>query len=154
LNVQTVTQEAPDDPRLAPLIAAHATYHDAHYPAESNHHQDGADLAREGTVLFVGWHGPAPVGMAGYKPLFPRDAELKSMFVLPEGRAAGLGSALLARVIAHARAAGHTRLYLETGSQDASAAARRLYERAGFRPCPPFGAYIEDPMSVFMSRDL
>ena len=45
-------------------------------------------------------------------------------------------------------------LWLETGSRDASAAARRLYERVGFTYCPPFGSYVEDPESVFMTRHL
>ena len=45
-------------------------------------------------------------------------------------------------------------MFLETGSREASAAARRLYERAGFSYCAPFGAYVDDPMSVFMTRTL
>jgi hypothetical protein len=48
-------QIAPDDPIVADLIARHAAHGDAHYPAESNHHQDGAAMAAEGVVLFVGF---------------------------------------------------------------------------------------------------
>jgi putative acetyltransferase len=33
------------------------------------------------------------------------------------------------------------------------APARRLYAAAGFVPCAPFGAYVEDPNSVFMTSD-
>jgi putative acetyltransferase len=55
-------------------------------------------------------------------------------------------------ILDHARGAGLTRLSLETGSLEGSAAARRLYERAGFTYCPPFGSYADDPMSVFMTR--
>ena len=33
-------------------------------------------------------------------------------------------------------------------------AFRALYARAGFVPCAPFGDYIEDPNSVFMTRTL
>jgi putative acetyltransferase len=32
--------------------------------------------------------------------------------------------------------------------------ARTLYEQAGFSYCPPFGDYVEDPNSVFMTRTL
>jgi hypothetical protein len=39
---------------VAELIARHAAHGDAHYPSESNHHQDGAAMAAEGVVLFVG----------------------------------------------------------------------------------------------------
>ena len=43
-----------DDPAVAGLIARHAAHGDAHYPAESNHHQDGAAMAAEGVTLFAG----------------------------------------------------------------------------------------------------
>ena len=32
--------------------------------------------------------------------------------------------------------------------------ARRLYAKAGFKLCPPFADYIEDPNSVFMTMEL
>ncbi len=32
--------------------------------------------------------------------------------------------------------------------------ARQLYRKFGFRICPPFGNYIEDANSVFMSMEL
>ena len=34
------------------------------------------------------------------------------------------------------------------------APARALYERAGFRICGPFAAYVEDPNSVYMTLPL
>ncbi|RYJ07213.1 MAG: GNAT family N-acetyltransferase, partial [Actinomycetales bacterium] len=43
---------------------------------------------------------------------------------------------------------------LETGSQDYFAPARRLYARHGFVECGPFGDYVVDPSSVFMSLGL
>ena len=36
----------------------------------------------------------------------------------------------------------------------AFAPARSLYTRFGFRPCGPFADYVEDPYSVFMTREL
>ena len=42
-------------------------------------------------------------------------------------------------------------LFLETGSQEFFAPARRLYERHGFAACPPFAGYEADPNSVFMT---
>ena len=32
--------------------------------------------------------------------------------------------------------------------------ARRFYERSGFVPCEPFGSYVEDPLSSFMTLEL
>ena len=43
---------------------------------------------------------------------------------------------------------------LETGSAPAFAPARSLYESFGFTYCPPFGDYVDDPNSVFLTRVL
>ncbi len=49
---------------------------------------------------------------------------------------------------------GYRRLFLETGSQEFFAPARRLYQRHGFAVCPPFAGYEPDPNSVFMTLSL
>jgi len=46
------------------------------------------------------------------------------------------------------------RLSLETGAQPSFAAARMLYDKAGFVECGPFEGYGPDPMSTFMTRAL
>jgi putative acetyltransferase len=144
----------PDDPAVAGLIARHAAHGDAHYPAESNHHQDGAAMAAEGVTLFAGLRDGVAVAMGGYKVIAPGDGEVKSMHVTEAARGQGAGARILEMILDHARERGLDRLFLETGSREASAAARRLYERAGFSYCAPFGAYVDDPMSVFMTRAL
>ncbi|WP_439137575.1 GNAT family N-acetyltransferase [Roseicyclus sp.] len=147
---------APDDPALAALIARHAAHSAAHYPSDSNHNEDGAALAAQGAVMFAGRGGPAgPVlAMGGYKPIGPDAAEIKSMHVAEAARGQGAGAHILGLILAHAHAAGLRRISLETGSLPASAAARRLYARAGFVTCPAFGTYRPDPMSIFMTRTL
>jgi putative acetyltransferase len=83
-------------------------------------------VARRGTrVLGGGGIGPLPGG--------PDDAcELRKMYLDPEARGAGTGRLLLAACLEAARAAGYRtcRLATMTGMER----ARRLYERAGFRP--------------------
>jgi putative acetyltransferase len=69
-------------------------------------------------------------------------------------RGKGVGSAMLRHIIAHARALGISRLSLETGMWEYFRPAREFYKRHGFRECPPFGEYVLDPNSVFMSLDL
>ena len=69
-------------------------------------------------------------------------------------RGRGVGAAILATILAEASARGYRRLSLETGSEEHFAPARRLYARHGFAECPPFGDYVEDPNSVFMTREL
>jgi putative acetyltransferase len=46
------------------------------------------------------------------------------------------------------------RVSLETGSMEAFEPARRLYASFGFQYCQPFSDYIEDPNSVFMTKEL
>lgn len=69
-------------------------------------------------------------------------------------RGRGTGRALLAHLIEHAQARGFTRLSLETGSQPGFEPARRLYAAFGFTVCEPFGDYVLDPNSVFMTKGL
>jgi GNAT superfamily N-acetyltransferase len=58
--------------------------------------------------------------------------DLFGMFVEPEARGRGVGTALVEAVVAWARAQGAARLYLGVTSTNHTAIA--LYERCGFRP--------------------
>ena len=81
-------------------------------------------LERDGVVLGGGGMAPLEGGDAG-------TCELRKMYFLPEGRGIGAGSAMMARCLEAARAAGFRQCYLETlAGMDA---AMRLYERSGFR---------------------
>ena len=64
----------------------------------------------------------------------------------------GVGRALLEHILHEARVRGYARVSLETGSGPAFVPAHRLYERFGFVRCGPFGDYVEDSFSVFMTR--
>jgi len=69
-------------------------------------------------------------------------------------RRQGAGRAILAHIVGVARARSYERLSLETGSMEAFLPARSLYESFGFTRCGPFGEYVEDPNSVFMTLRL
>jgi putative acetyltransferase len=144
----------PAQEAVARLIRAHMDHSDAHYPAESNHHLRAEDYAGSGVDLFGVWDGDALLGIAGLKPVGPDHGEVKSMHVTDAARGRGVGGLLLGTLIDEARARGYRRISLETGSLEASAAARRLYARHGFRDCAPFPPYAADPMSVFMTLGL
>lgn len=60
--------------------------------------------------------------------------ELRKMYVRRDARGQGLGTRLLDRALAWARARGHARVELETASRLVEAIA--LYEKAGFVPRP------------------
>ncbi len=67
------------------------------------------------------------------------DAELKRMYVVPEARGRGLARRILAALEADARAAGRTRMVLETGIKQPEAIT--LYTSTGYEPCEKFGHY-------------
>lgn len=144
----------PNDPQVANLVKVHTEYGDAHYPSESNSHVYLDEYDQSGVLLFGAWKNAELVGIAGLKSLSEDHGELKSMHVIEQVRGAGVGSRLIDTVIKEASKRGLGRLSLETGSRDASAAARQLYEKLGFDYCPPFGDYTEDPECVFMTKQL
>jgi len=76
------------------------------------------------------------------------------MHTRAESRGSGLGEAMLQHLLAVARERGYRRVSLETGSMEAFAPARRLYRRAGFTPCGPFGDYQPSRNSTFMTLAL
>jgi putative acetyltransferase len=141
----------PKDKQIADLIEIHTAYGDAHYPSESNTHVYLDEYDRSGVLLFGAWKDDKCLGIAGLKSLTDQHGELKSMHVLEQARGHGVGLRLINAVLKEASERGLNRLSLETGSRDASAAARRLYENIGFEYCGPFGDYREDPECVFMT---
>jgi putative acetyltransferase len=63
----------------------------------------------------------------------------------------GAAAAMLEHIVATAKMRGYARLSLETGSTPDFDAAHGLYLRHGFEYCPPFGDYVEDPFSRYMT---
>ncbi|GGN62477.1 N-acetyltransferase [Streptomyces albiflavescens] len=80
------------------------------------------------------------------------DAELKRMYVIPEARGLGLARRILAALESDARAAGRTRMVLETGSQQPEAVA--LYTSSDYEPCAKFGHYRFHELSLCYAKAL
>lgn len=147
----------PGDPLsggVAELLGRHVAMMREISPPESVHVLDPSQLAGPGISFYTMSEGGRVIGMAALKRLSASEGEIKSMHVAAEVRGRGLARRMLLHLIAEARAAALTRLSLETGAEPEFAPARALYAAAGFRVCPPFGSYHEDPNSVFMTLDL
>jgi putative acetyltransferase len=91
-------------------------------------------------------------GCGAIKRLDTRHAEIKSMRTTATHRRRGVAALLLTHMEAESVRAGMTRLSLETGAEDFFEPARRLYLARGFDYCEPFGDYLLDPLSVFMTK--
>jgi len=123
-------------------------------PAESVHALDHSALSAPGISFWTAREDGALLGCGALKRLTGAEAEIKSMRTTAAARGRGVAALLLARIVDDARQWNIDRLYLETGTQDFFAPARRLYARHGFTDCPPFADYTLDPHSVFMTRTL
>ena len=94
----------------------------------------------------------APLGCVGLRPL-PDDGccEMKRLFLRPAARGLGLGRALTAAVVDHARALGYRQLRLDTLASMTTAQA--LYAAMGFERIEPY--YAPTPAgTVFMGLGL
>ena len=123
-------------------------------PPESVHALDLEHLRRPGITFWSAWDGSVLLGCGALKELDPKHGEIKSMRTPNTLRRRGAGRAMLAHIITVAISRAYERLSLETGSMPAFRPAQRLYESFGFTYCGPFGDYVEDPNSVFMSLRL
>src|SRR5438067_8104672 len=142
----TITPERPDSADAVALVAELEAHLEQLYPPESRHGYSVEKLIAQGVAFFVLRESDTPAGCGGIQ-LFGREyGELKRMYVRPQFRGLGYGTLLLNHLADHARAHGVGLLRLETGIHQA--AAIRLYERTGFQRIPPFGTYVEDPLSL------
>ena len=141
-------------PEIAALLEEHLAQMHEQSPPESVHALDLDKLRSPDIRFWTAWDDGQLVGCGALKALSPDHGEVKSMRTPQALRRRGAGRALLAHIVAEARARGYRRLSLETGSSEAFAPAQRLYESVGFVRCGPFGDYAEDPHSVFMTLAL
>lgn len=144
--------ESPDQPEVLALIADLDAYQDTLYPPECRYALDLASL-KQAHVLFAVARDDAGQALGCCAlVLSPEFGEIKRMYVHPRGRGQGLARKLLALLESRASGTGCTLLTLETGPYQAEALA--LYASAGYERRGPFGDYLDDPMSVFMQKQL
>jgi len=142
-------------PAMIALIRAHRANLKAlapQSPPQSHHALTLDGLRAPDVTLWGAWDGEVLAGCVALKTLDASHGEIKSMRTANSHLRRGVATQLLAHVGDEARHRGYRRLSLETGSQPGFAPARAFYERHGFRPCSPFGNYVDDPNSVYMTR--
>ena len=136
------------------LLRQHLASAAEHSPPESIHALDIDGLRQADVTFWSAWEHGELLGCCALKELDAAHGEVKSMRTADAHQRRGVGAQLLRHLLAQARARGYRRLSLETGSAEAFAPARRLYERHGFEYCGPFADYAEDAWSRFMSLRL
>ena len=141
-------------PEIRALLQEHLDHMHQLSPPESVHALDLDALRQPDITFWTLWSGAELLGCGALKALGPDHGEIKSMRTADAHRRKGVAQTVLAHIIEEARRRSYARLSLETGSMSSFAPAQALYASFGFTPCPPFADYIEDPLSVFMTRAL
>ena len=147
-----IIPERPDSLDAVALITELEAHLEPLYPAKSRHGYSVEKLITQGVAFFVLRNDDTPAGCGGIQLYGTDYGELKRMYVRPRFRGLGFGKLLVNHLAEYARANGVGLLRLETGIHQAEAIS--LYERVGFRRIPPFGEYVEDPLSLFYEKSI
>jgi GNAT superfamily N-acetyltransferase len=141
-----------DDPVAAALIEALQQVFEVRYGGRDATPVTPAEFAPPMGLFLVGRLAGEPVACGGWRLVEPGLAEIKRMYVVDAQRGRGLSRVLLAAIEDTARAAGVTRLRLETGYAQPEAIS--LYETSGYRRIEKFGVYRDEPGSTCFGKTL
>lgn len=141
-------------PEVLALLREHLASAAEHSPPESVHALDAAALRAPNVTFWSVWSGSRLAGIGALKQLDATHGELKSMRTARAFLRQGVARTLIDHMLQVARERGYRRLSLETGTPEAFAPARALYESFGFVRCAPFANYRDDGFSVCMTRTL
>ena len=151
MKIQAIS---PDDEQVKRMIAQSDELMASLYPPESNHMEASEELKKP-NVLFVGAHrGEALVGCGAVKIITDDGTygEIKRVFVSPEHRGEGISIAIMNYLENHLLKTEVKFARLETGVKQIAALV--LYRKLGYVERSPFGSYCEDPLSIFMEKEL
>lgn len=149
-----IREDGLDHPDVIALLREHLGEFMQLSPPESVHALGIEALRRPDVHFWSAWDHDTLLGFGAIKRLDGGHAEIKSMRTARAHLRKGVAAALLQYLLDEATRRGYCRLSLETGSAGEFAPAHRLYERFGFAVCGPFAGYVEDPHSLFMTREL
>lgn len=141
-------------PEIRELLEEHLASMRLHSPPESIHALPVEGLRKPAITFWTVWENGELLGGGDLKELDTQHGEIKSMRTAARHLRKGVAQTLLHYIIGEAARRGYRRLSLETGSMQAFEPARQLYARSGFTFCRPFADYVEDPNSVFMTKEL
>lgn len=144
--------EHPNQQEIISLIAELDAYQDTLYPPEARYALDLTSL-EQSNVIFVVVRNSEGVAIGCCSLVLDgKVSELKRMYVRPDNRGQGIAASLLAKLESEAVKVSCELIQLETGPLQNEALV--FYKKHGFSTCGAFGRYPENPLSVFMKKNL
>ena len=147
-----IVPERPDTADACMLIDELEQHLAPFYPATSRHGYSVEKLIQQGVAFFIAHQDGVPAGCGGVQFVGAEYGELKRMFVRPQFRGLGLAKLMLEHLEQYTREHHIHLLRLETGIHQKEAIG--LYQRMGFQSIPPFGDYVDDPLSKFFEKQI
>ena len=123
-------------------------------PAGSTHVLDIDGLKDPSIKFWSIWEDNKLVGCGALKFLEKNHGEFKSIRVADEFKKKGAGERIINHLIEEAKKLKISKLSIETGAGDFFLPARNLFSKFGFKSCPPFAHYKDDPNSCYYTLDL
>ena len=150
----TISAEDPIAPDIVALLETHLAFAHEVTPQDHVHALDVEALRVPEIVFCAARDGEELLGVGALRDLGAGRGEIKSMHTAAAARGRGVVRRMVDHLLATARGREMHWVGLETGTYDAFAAARALYEAVGFEVCPPFDQYTDNPHSVCMALTL
>ena len=123
-------------------------------PAGSTHVLNIDGLKDPSIKFWSLWENNKLIGCGALKFLEKNHGEFKSIRVADEFKKKGIGKRIINHLIEEAKKLKITKLSIETGAGEFFLPARKLFSKFGFKPCPPFAHYKNDPNSCYYTLKL
>ena len=123
-------------------------------PTGSTHVLDINGLKDPSIKFWSLWENNKLIGCGALKFLEKNHGEFKSIRVADEFRKKGIGERIIEHLIGEAKKLEISKLSIETGAGEFFLPARSLFSKFGFKLCPPFAHYKEDPHSCYYTLNL
>ena len=123
-------------------------------PAGSTHVLNIDGLKDPSIKFWSLWENNELIGCGALKFLEKNHGEFKSIRVADQFRKKGIGERIINHLIEEAKKLKISKLSIETGAGDFFLPARNLFSKFGFKICPPFAHYKDDPNSCYYTLNL
>ena len=140
-----------NNPEVHELLIKHFIELRSVSPEGSTHVLDIAGLKDPSIKFWSLWDENNLMGIGALKFLDKEHGEFKSIRVSDKFKDKRNGSKIINHLINEAKKLNIKRLSLETGAGEFFLAARKLFNKCGFKTCKPLSHYKNDINSVYMT---